>query len=156
MIQLDDYLHRGNHKLVEDMSLYIYSMWVYRSESKPFAEDASTDKKRKPRHVEIPFDETYTAAKTWTQRIALEPRVPKPEGFRFITDADPEMHYLLKAILLRPIYLPLQREDDETKQMLLLRAYRDLCTPPEGEPSWPAIHGGPDAPGPFQSGWQCF
>ena len=42
------------------------------------------------------------------------------------------------------------------KQMLLLRAYRDLCTPPEGEPPWPAIHGGPDAPGPFQSGWQCF
>jgi hypothetical protein len=53
--QLDDYLHRGTHVLVKDMSLYIYSMWVYRAERTPFAQDASSDRKRKLRHVEIPF-----------------------------------------------------------------------------------------------------
>ena len=30
--QLDDYLHRGEDPIVRDMSLYIYSMWVYRVE----------------------------------------------------------------------------------------------------------------------------
>ena len=113
-------------------------MWVYRAERSPFAQDASTEHKRKPRHIEIPFHESSAAARTWTQRIAKEPRVPKPEGYKFVTDADAEMHYLLKAILLRPIYLPDQLEDDETKQMLLLRAFRDLCTAPEDEPPWPA------------------
>jgi hypothetical protein len=156
MSQLDDYLHRGTHALVKDISLYIYSMWVYRAVRTPFAQDASSDQKRKLRHIEIPFHETYAAARTWTQRIAKEPRVPKPEGYRFITDVDSEMHYLLKAILLRPIYLPEQPESDETKQMILLRAYRDLGTPPENEPPWPALNGGADAPGPFERGWHCF
>ena len=54
--QLDDYLHRGSHPLVKDMSLYIYSMWVYRSEKSPFAADASADKGKKQHHIEIPFD----------------------------------------------------------------------------------------------------
>ena len=139
--QLDDYLHRGTHPLVKDMSLYIYSMWVYRAEMKPFAHDASSNQQRKLRHIEIPFHESYAVTKTWTQRITKEPRVPKPEGYKFITDVDSEMHYLLKAILLRPIYLPEQPESDETKQMLLLRAYRGLCTPPENEPPWPALNG---------------
>ena len=82
--------------------------------------------------------------------------MPKPEGYKFVTDADAEMHYLLKAILLRPIYLPDQLEDDKTKQMLQLRAYRDLCTAPEDEAPWPALNGGPDAPGPFERGWKRF
>ena len=131
-------------------------MWVYRAERSPFAQDASTEHKRKPRHIEIQFHESYAAARTWTQRIAKEPRVPKPEGYKFVTDADAEMHYLLKAILLRPIYLPDKFEDDETKQMLQLRAYRDLCTAPEDESPWPALNGGPDAPGPFERGWKRF
>ena len=81
-------------------------MWVYRAERSPFAQDASTEHKQKPGHIETPFHESYAAARTWTQRIAKEPRVPKPEGYRFVTEADAEMHYLLKAILLRPVYLP--------------------------------------------------
>ena len=115
--QLDDYLHRGSHGLVKDMSLYIYSMWVYRAEKTPFAQDASSNKARKLRHIEIAFHESYAAARTWIQRISKEPRVPKPEGYRFITNADSEMHYLLKSILLRPIYLPADPEGDETKKM---------------------------------------
>ena len=27
--QLDDYLHRGDHDIVRNMNLYVYSMWVY-------------------------------------------------------------------------------------------------------------------------------
>ena len=87
--QLDDYLYRGDHTLLKGMSLYIYSMWVYRAERKPFADNACATKAKNPRHIEIPFDERYAAARTWTQRIAQQPRVPKPEGFKFITDADP-------------------------------------------------------------------
>ena len=66
------------------------------------------------------------------------------------------MHYLLKAILLRPIYLPERQDGDETKQMLLLRAYRELCTAPLDESPWPALNEGPDAPGPFERGWKRF
>ena len=153
--QLDDYLNRGLDPLVKDMSLYIYSMWVYRAERSPFAQDASREQTRKPRHIEIPFLGSYTAAKTWTQRIAKEPRVPKPEGYKFITNADPEMHYLLKAILLRPIYLP-EIKDGESTQMLQIRAFRALCTAPDGEKDWPAMYEGPDAPGPFERGWNKF
>ena len=86
----------------------------------------------------------------------MEPRVRKPEGYRFITNVDSEMHYLMNAILLRPVYLPEQPDSDDTKQMILLRAYRDLCTPPENEPPWPALNGGAGAPGPFESGWHRF
>ena len=77
------------------------------------------------------------------------------------------MHYLLKAILLRPIYTTEEKDEekdadetkepkknDETKQMLMLRAFRTLCTPPEGEPPWSALNGGKDAPGPFERGWK--
>ena len=32
--QHDDWLHRGDHPLVRHMNLYLYSMWVYRSERK--------------------------------------------------------------------------------------------------------------------------
>ena len=82
--------------------------------------------------------------------------MPKPEGYRFLTDGDSEMHYLLKAILLRPIYLQKRTEDDNSNEMIILRSYRELCTPPENEPPWPALSGGPGAPGPFERGWQCF
>ena len=37
--QLDDWLHRGEHDIVRDMSLYVYSIWVYRVEMTPFASD---------------------------------------------------------------------------------------------------------------------
>ena len=154
--QLDDYLHRGEHPLVRNMNLYVCSMWVSRAERSPSAGAADDHSETASRHIEIPFDETYAVANTWAQRISREPRVPKPEGYRFVTAVDAEMHYLLKAILLRPVYLPLRQDIDETKQMLLLRAYRALCTPNDGEPSWPAVAEGPDAPGPFERGWQSF
>ena len=95
------------------MDLHIYSMRVYRCERTPFAQDASSSTNKKLRHVDIPFDESYAAARTWTQRITKELRVTKLEGYRFITDVDPEMHYLSKSILFRPVYLPQTVEDNE-------------------------------------------
>ena len=56
--QLDDYLHRGTHPLLKHMSLYIYSMWVYRAEKSPFTT------RTKQCHVEISFDYNYSASKT--------------------------------------------------------------------------------------------
>ena len=62
--QLDDYLHRGTYPLVKDMSLYIYSSWVDIAERSPFAQDGSSNKQRKLRHIEIPCHESYAASKT--------------------------------------------------------------------------------------------
>ena len=103
--QLDDYLHRGAHPIVRDMSLYVYSMWVYRVEHRMWANPDDEGRRRSGRHVDVPFDETYTAARTWVQRIAVEPRIPKPEGMQFVSRADTEMHFLTKQVLLRPIYI---------------------------------------------------
>ena len=61
----------------------------------------------------------------------------------------------MKSILFRPVYLPLVT-DDEPRSARLLNAYRQLCTPPAGGPSWPAQNLGPGNPGPFQRGWELF
>ena len=153
--QLDDYLHRGGHPILQGMSLYVYSQWVYRAERKPFAANAAGVADQTPRHIDIPFDDAYAAARTWVQRLAVEPRIPKPEGFSFITDIDPEMHYLLKSVLLRPIRLP-QKQPEETNQLRMLRAYEALCTPTVDGESWSALSSGADSPGPFERGWQGF
>ena len=85
--QLDDWLHRGPHVLVANMSLYTYSMWVYRVE-------LSQSTTKRPRFIDIPFDDSYPTCHTWVQRLATEPRVPLLQGMQFVTVAeDPEMHY---------------------------------------------------------------
>lgn len=35
--QHDDWMHRGDHPIVRDMSLYVYSLWVYRVELSPYS-----------------------------------------------------------------------------------------------------------------------
>ena len=89
------------------------------------------------------------------QRLSVEPGILKLEGFQFVTDVDPEMHYLLKAVLLRAIHLG-PPVDGETRHMRMLRAYRELCTAPDGDEPWPALNGGPSCPGPFQRGWRQY
>lgn len=153
--QLDDWIHRGDHPIVKDLSLYIYSMWIYRAERNPYAVVSSTECP-KLSTVDIPFDDSYIAGRTWVQRLALEPRLPKVEGLQFITDVDPEMHFLLKAVLLRPVYLPPAIDDSDTRQLRTLRGYQELCTAPEGEERWCALNEGPNKPGPFERGWRSF
>ena len=108
-------------------------------------------------HVDIPFDSSYTAARSWTQRLAAEPRVPKPDGFQFVSeDSNVETHHLMKSVLLRPVYLPDADDDRRTKELRYLCAYENLCTAPEGEEPWPAQPAGEGVAGPFQRGWEAF
>lgn len=67
-------------------------MWVYKSEKLAFVQNAGLIIQRKLCHVDILFNETYATTKTWTQRVAEEPRVPKPERYEFITNTDAYMH----------------------------------------------------------------
>ena len=136
--QHDDWMHRGTHPIVKDMSLYVYSIWVYRVELPHFrARDKELDDSISL-HIDIPFHPSYRAAKNWTQRLAVEPRIHKVTGFQFVAEsANAKTHYLMKSILLRPLDLPDAEEDVHTKELLYLQAYQALCSPPPGE-QWPA------------------
>ena len=138
--QLDDWHHRGTHPILLHMSLYEYSVWVYRVESSPYAVSTAQAQKKKPRHLDIPFDPEYSLGTTWTQRLSREPRVPRVEGMRFESLANPEMHYLLKSALLRPVFMGLVASTNEPSpsnlepvRLRLLRSYEPLCTSSEGE-----------------------
>ena len=138
------------------MNIYVYSLWAYRVELTPFAGNAGSHVPAKPRHVDVPFDETYVAAATWVQRMADEPRIPCVEGFQFLTIADPEVHFMFKATLLRPVFLGPPEDANDTRDLRVLRAYQQLCSPPEGEEPWPRTRSGPDSTGPFERGLQTF
>ncbi|CAK0895070.1 unnamed protein product, partial [Prorocentrum cordatum] len=141
--QHDDWMHRGDHPIVRDMSLYVYSIWVYRAElplhAPPAGELDPEGSGGRTLHVDIAFDSSYSAARNWTQRLAVEPRIPKPDGFQFVSvESNAETHYLMKSVLLRPVHLPDADVPNDTKELRYLRAYEHLCAAPEGEPEWPA------------------
>ena len=124
---------------------------------RPYGRPAGTvpNKPTLPRQIDIPFDGSYPAAASFIQRIASEPRVPKPEGMQYISEAHSEMHYMLLNILLRPLFLP-PRDTCESQTEQYLAAYRPLCTAPEGEAPWPAVARTADEPGPFERSWRAF
>ena len=160
MSQLDDWLHRGDHEVLRPMSLYVYSMWVYRAELSHRAAGGLEYKKNPtpPMHVDFDFEPTYPGASTWTQRIATEPRVPRPEGFQFVSESqDPETHFMLKSVLLQPLFLePWDEEERDDRQLRIIETFKQLCVPrAEGE-EWPALFGGPRSLGPFQRSYQAF
>ena len=101
------------------------------------------------------------------QRLAQSPRVPRLEGIRFETDANPEMHYLTKSLLFRPLHLPDQAvfasperpsgaAAFKASDLRILQMYEQLCTAPAGQAAWPAQNGGPGVPGPFERGFKAF
>ena len=147
-------MHRNEHPILHNMSLYVYSIWVYRVELRPFA--AENDDKGL--HIDIPFDSSYTAARNWKQRLAMEPRIPKVDGFQFVNEeeANSQTHYLMKSILLRPVYMPIANDDVYTKELRYLEAYKGFCRPGDGNNDWPAQSAGPESPGPFQRSWEIF
>jgi len=163
--QLDDWHHRGSHPILLHMSLYEYSVWVYRVESSPFAVATAQAYKKKPRHLDIPFDPEYSLATTWIQRLSREPRVPRVEGMRFESVANPEMHYLLKSALLRPIFISASGSNDEFNlmesfnpepvQLRLLRSYEPLCTSTKDE-KWQATRTSVSQPGPFEKSYTQY
>ena len=71
--QLDDYVYRGNHPLVKHMTLYVYSMWVYKAERIEMNVTSPW--------VRIDFRPAYKLAKGFVQRIAGTERVPKIDGY---------------------------------------------------------------------------
>ena len=122
------------------MSLYVYSLWVYRVELPSFIAAAQGADASSGRHIDIPFDEAYSAGKSWVQRLAEEPRLPNVQGFQFVTETpySAEMHYLLKSVLLRPAYLPSPDEEVYTKELRYLKAYvRSILHRSCGMEGWP-------------------
>ena len=136
------------------MNLYVYSMWVYRVE-KNLTVRRKSDRPTAPRQVEIEFDESYPSRDTFVQRLTQEPRVPMIEGMQFVPETNAEVHCMLQSALFRPVFLP-PPEDDETRDLRLLSAYKQLCTAPDGQEPWPAQNMGSDSPGPWQRGWEMF
>ena len=87
----------------------------------------------------------------------MEPRIPKVEGFQFVSrESNAEVHYLMKSILLQPLYLPLANDEVYTKELRYLAAYKALCTAPQGHDRWPAQASGDGSAGPFERAWQLF
>ncbi|CAK0847613.1 unnamed protein product, partial [Prorocentrum cordatum] len=137
--QHDDWMHRGDHPIVRDMSLYVYSIWVYRVElplhALPAGELDPEGSGGRALHVDIAFGSSYSAARNWAQRLAVEPRIPKAEGFQFVSaESNVETHCLMKSVLLRPVHLPDADGPNDTKELRYLRAYEHMCAAPEGEP----------------------
>ena len=149
--QLDDWHYRGTHPILANMPLYEYSRWVYRVEVSPFAVASAQVPRRKPRHIDIPFHHDYVLGKTWIQRLSREPRVPRIEGMKFHSEANPEMHYLMKSLLLRPIHLPpppVDVDQGDSKLLRLLHAYQAFCTSANTQEKRHACGGA--GPGPFE------
>ena len=154
--QHDDWMHRGTHPMLKNMSIYVYSIWVYGAELPHFrARDQAPGSSTGP-HIDIAFDPSYSAAKDWAQRIAVEPRVPKDSGFQYVAEtSNAGTHFLMKSILLRRLDVPSADEEVYTKELRYLAAYKALCSPPAGE-QWPAQRTGKNYLGLFERGWKLF
>ena len=74
---VDDWLSRGSHPIVANLSLHVYAMWVYRVEKAGGAAHAP----KRARHVDIEFAPHYALHSTHFQRLATEHRVPQFDGF---------------------------------------------------------------------------
>ncbi|CAK0814408.1 unnamed protein product, partial [Prorocentrum cordatum] len=112
--QHDDWMHRGDHPIVRDMSLYVYSIWVYRVElplhALPAGELDPEGSGGRTLHVDIAFDSSYSA-----------------DGFQFVSaKSNVETHYLMKSVLLWPVHLPDADGPNDTKELRHLRAYEHL------------------------------
>ena len=138
--QYDDWPYRGDHPLLKDLSLYLYSMWVYRVE-KPARKD--------PEIMTIPFDDGYTLKNAYVQRIAAEPRVPRVDGCQiFCTDSESEREsaYKLLSVLLRPLRLPEGHANSESAPDIYENCYdREADAGTRFEASWKQFSNGLEA-----------
>ena len=115
--QYDDRLFRGTNPVLRHLSLYVYSMWVYRVE-KP--------EKPSPDDFLFPFDDAYPLKSAYVQRIAAEPRVPRIDGcqlFCIDSEAEREQGYKLLSLLLRPWQLPEGHANMESHPDIFAAAY---------------------------------
>ena len=129
---LEDWLHRGDHPVVVNMSLFVYAMWVYR------VEKAAACGSRRPRHVCIDFASTYSLHNSHEQRLATSFRVPNFQGFTMPSSTvDSETAAMFKQLLHRPDLRVSHADCSEGDP--LVHAFAKLVEqPPEGpslEPS---------------------
>ena len=97
---LEDYLFRGDHPVLKDMSWSTYGMWVYRVELAPGAE--TSIRAAVPRFLDMYFSPAYKLYNTHCQRIRTEPRVPMFEGFSMPTlTTDSERNAMYKQLQCR-------------------------------------------------------
>ena len=123
---LDDWLYRGDDPIVKDMSLLVYSMWVYRFE-KPHR---NPNHKESFRFIDIEFAPHYHLCKTHCQRLATEFRVPLFEGYTMPSqDVDSDTAAMYKQLVLRPIAVP---ESDEPLDIRLKEAFAPFCAGANG------------------------
>lgn len=112
-----DYLHRGDHPIVKDMSFYVYAMWIFRIERK--------NQKKHSGHIDIAFAPGYALQTTHMQRMASEFRVPLLEGFTMPSaNVDSETASMYKQILLRPTSI---EPSDEPLDLQLIAAFDRYC-----------------------------
>ena len=124
---LEDWLWRGDHPLVRDMSLTVYSMWVYRVE-KP-APSIKPDQALSPRYVQVPFSDDYKCYHSHEQRIATELRVPLFEGFTMPPSyQDSETAAMYKQLLTRPLSITPASASKDLEDIRLVSAFLPLCT----------------------------
>ena len=152
--QLEDYMYRGDNPIVAQMSLYVYSKWVYRAESKLYqAVDASSSASNS-RFVDIPFHQDYPHRETFVQRLAEQPRVPNPANMKYYHPViEEELNAMMKGILFSPIFLAEASDEFEHRQQRLVKSFRCLCTDTSGRETWQAA-GSNGSPGPFQRAWR--
>ena len=128
--QLDDYNHRGDHPVLAPMTLYVYSMWVYRVEKK--------DSKDGSRELTFAFHPGYKLSTGYAQRLSVTERVPKIDGYTMpppraggsgsITDF--ELNAMFKSVLHRPTTLT---RSSESLLADPLECYSDLHAQPDEE-----------------------
>ena len=120
-VLLKDWLFRGDHPVVAQMSLQVYAMWVFRIEKPPLA----AQRQNRRDFVDLEFASEYALTATHMQRIASEMRVPLFEGFTMpASNSDSETAAMYKQILLRPTAVVLS---DEPQDVRLVKAFQQFC-----------------------------
>ena len=125
---LEDYLFRGDHPILKDMSWSTYGMWVYRVELPPGA--GTSVRAAFPRFMDLYFDSAYKLYKSHCQRISTEPRVPMFEGFTMPTlTTDSERNAMYKQLQCRPFAISQSRTSGASAEELVIEAFSEFCHP---------------------------
>lgn len=127
---LEDYLFRGDHPVLKDMSWSTYGMWVYRVELPPRAE--TSVRAAVPRFQDMYFSLAYKLCNTHCQRISTEPRVPMFEGFTMPTlTTDSERNAMYKQLQCRPVAVSECLVPGTSAEELVIEAFKMFSRPRE-------------------------
>ncbi|CAJ1427508.1 unnamed protein product [Effrenium voratum] len=135
---LEDYLFRGDHPVLADMSWSTYGMWVYRVELPPGAD--TSIRAAVPRFMDVYFSPSYKLYNTHCQRISTEPRVPMFEGFTMPTlTTDSERNALYKQLQCRPFSICESKTGEISAEDLVVDAFAVLSQPRQSRSRNPSL-----------------